>query len=148
MAAVVLEVELVDAYGAEIAEAFCRDEPRLSSRPSRLKPEALADMLASSAYQLLIARNAGGICATLTLAVYRAPGGVKARIDDLVAEQSEDGQAAAVALIQHAVRRAVVAGAPVIRLVSKPTLPVANSTYERLGFTLEGPTIYRRAVQP
>ncbi|WP_170208721.1 hypothetical protein [Micromonospora pisi] len=98
------------------------------------------------AVEVLAGRRNGGIRGTLTLAVYRAPGGVKARIDDVVAEQTKDGQAVALTLIREAVRRAVVAGAPAIRVVSKPVLPVANSTYEQIGFTQEGPGIYRRAL--
>src|SRR5215218_9840260 len=101
MPPVTVEVELVEACSAEIVQAFCRDEPRLSSRPSRLSPETLAYMVASAAYQLLVARRNRSICATLSLAVYQAPGGVKARIDDVVAEQTEDGQVAAVALLQE-----------------------------------------------
>ena len=111
-----------------------------------MKPEALADMVKSPAYHLLVARCDGDICATLTLAVYRAPGGVKARIDDVVAEQTPGGQVAAAALVQEAVRRAAVAGATVIRLVSKPSFPVANSTYERLGFMAERPGLYQREL--
>jgi hypothetical protein len=144
---VVIAVEVVDTLSPEIVEMFCRDEPRLSSRPSRLKPEMLADMVASPAYHLLVVRRDGDICATLTLAVYRAPGGIKARIDDIVAEQTEDGHAAAAALLQEAIRRASVAGAPNIRLVSKPALSTANSTYERLGFASDGPGLLHRALQ-
>jgi hypothetical protein len=103
--AVTIEVELVEACSPEIVEAFCRDEPRLSSRPSRLTPETSAYMVASSAYQLLVARRNGGRRGTLTIAVYQAPRGVKARIDDVVAEQTEDGEAASVALLQEAVGR-------------------------------------------
>jgi hypothetical protein len=112
-----------------------------------LKPEKLADMVASPAYQLLVARANGIIRAMLTLVVYRAPGGTKARIDDVVAEQTEDGQAAAAALVHEAVRRATVAGAAGIKLISKPSLPMANSTYERLGFTHEGPGLYYLPIQ-
>jgi len=53
---------------------------------------------------------------------------------------------AAAALVQEAVRRAAVAGATVIRLVSKPSFPVANSTYERLGFMAERPGLYQREL--
>ncbi|GIJ13114.1 hypothetical protein Van01_63280 [Micromonospora andamanensis] len=104
-------------------------------------------MVASSAYQLLVARGTGSIRATLTMAVYQTPRGVKARIDDVVAEQTEDGQAAAVAMLQRAVRHAEMIGASVIQLVSKPALTVANSTYERLGFRSERHGIYYRTVQ-
>ena len=90
--AVVIAVEIVDTLNPETVEVLCRDEPRLSSRPGRLKPEVLADMIASPAYHLLAVRRDGDICATLTLAVYRTPGGIKARIDDIVAEQTEDGR--------------------------------------------------------
>jgi ribosomal protein S18 acetylase RimI-like enzyme len=67
--------------------------------------------------------------------------------NDVVAEQTDDGQAAAAALLQEAIERATAAGAPVIRLVSKPTLSTANSTYERLGFTRDGPGLYHRVSQ-
>ena len=116
----VIDVELVDRCTPEIVEVFCRDEPRLSSRPSRLKPEVLADMIASPAYQLLVARIDGVLSATLTLAVYRAPRGIKANVGDVVAEQTEPGQSAAAALVEEAVRRAAVGGAAYVTLVSKP----------------------------
>ncbi|MEV1319940.1 hypothetical protein AB0J14_28115 [Micromonospora arborensis] len=142
-----VEVELVETLDAEIIEAFCRDEPELSSRPSRLGPDELARMIVLPEYQLFVARRNGGICGTLVLAVYRARGGVKARIDDVVTEQTKDGQAVVVTLIREAVRCAVDAGAAAIQVVSKPTLPVANRTYEEIGFTQEGPGIYRRALR-
>jgi hypothetical protein len=144
---VAVTIEPVDTCSPDVVAAFCRDEARLSSRPSRLKPETLAGMAASPAYHLLVARRDGDICATLTLAVYRAPGGIKARIDDVVAEQTDEGQAAAAALLQEAMLRAAAAGAPVIQLVSKPALSTANSTYERLGFTSEGAGLYHRALR-
>ncbi|GAA3247684.1 GNAT family N-acetyltransferase [Dactylosporangium siamense] len=139
-------VELVDRCTPDVVDAFCRYEPRLSSRPSPLKPEVLARMVESHAYQLLVARNDGVIRATLTAAVYQALRGVTARIDDVVAEQDQEGQAAAVALVEEAIRRAGVGGADSVQLVSKPALPVANGTYERLGFVQEGPGLYRRAI--
>ncbi|MGC4755471.1 GNAT family N-acetyltransferase [Micromonospora trifolii] len=139
-----VEVELIETLDAEGIEAFCRDEPELSSRPSRLSPEALARMIALPEFQLLVARRNGGICGTLTLAVYQMPGEVKARVDDLVAEQTEGGQAIALTLIREAARRAVAAGAAAIQVVSKPALLVANSTFERIGFRQERPGIYRR----
>lgn len=37
-----VEVELVETLDADSIKAFCRDEPELPSRPSRLSPEALA----------------------------------------------------------------------------------------------------------
>jgi hypothetical protein len=46
MATVDVEVELVETLDAESIEAFCRDEPELSSRPGSLSPEALASMIA------------------------------------------------------------------------------------------------------
>lgn len=79
-------------------------------------------MVTSPAYQLLVARDSEGICATLTFVAYRAPGGAKARIDDVVADQTRDGQAAAAALVREAIRCAAVAGASEIKLVSKPAL--------------------------
>ncbi|MEV1110099.1 GNAT family N-acetyltransferase [Micromonospora sp. NPDC049751] len=139
-----VEVELVEALDAESIEAFCRDVPKLSSRPSRLSPQALARMIALPEYQLFVARQNGSICGTLTLAVYQAPGGVKARIDDVVAEQTEGGKAVALRLIREAIQRAVAAGAAGVQVVSKPALSVANSTFEQIGFRQQGPGIYVR----
>ena len=137
-------VEEAVAVTDELVAAVARLVPQLSRTspvPSRAE---LAEIVASPATSLLVARDGGGsVLGALTLAVFRIPTGVRAWIEDVVVDESARGQGVGEALSREALRRAVAAGARTVELTSRPSRQAANRLYRRLGFLPRETNVYR-----
>ena len=142
-AAVVVEEAV--AVTDELVAAFARLVPQLS-RSSPAPGEAeLAEIVASPATVLLVARHEGAIVGSLTLALFRIPTGVRAWIEDLVVDESMRRHGTGEALSREALRRATAAGARTVDLTSRPSREAANRLYRRLGFEIRETNVYRWA---
>lgn len=130
----------------ELVDAFDRLIPQLSrSNPPPTRAE-LADMLASDASVVLIARDpAAGdaIVGSLTLVLFRIPTGVRAWIEDVVVDDASRGRGVGEALNRFALERARAAGAKTVDLTSRPSREAANRLYRRIGFEPRETNIYR-----
>jgi ribosomal protein S18 acetylase RimI-like enzyme len=142
-----VRVEEVEAVTPDLLAAFARLVPQLSrSSPSPGQAE-LAEMVASPATALLVARTDGDeIVGTLTLALFRIPTGLRAWIEDVVVDESARGTGVGEALTHSALDRASAAGARSVDLTSRPTREAANRLYRRLGFELRETNVYRMVV--
>lgn len=135
----VREMFIVRASAAtdELLAAFERLIPQLKltvSPPSRREVEAL---LSSDSSVLLVARypdELALIVGVLTLIVYRVPTGIRARIEDVVVDESLRGKGIGEALTRFALNMAREAGADGVALTSNPRREAANRLYQRLGF--------------
>lgn len=143
-------VEEATAATAEVVAAVQRLVPQLSAGAAVPTAGEIAEIVASPATVLLLARNvdSGEIVGTLTLALFRIPTGLRAWIEDVVTAESARGQGVGTALTQEAVRRAAEAGARTVDLTSRASREAANRLYQRNGFELRDTNVYRRAVQP
>ena len=86
---------------------------------------------------MLIARypdEMADIVGILTLIVYRVPTGIRARIEDVVVDETIRGKGIGEGLVRHALNIARDAGADGIALTSNPKREAANKLYQRLGF--------------
>lgn len=84
----------------EIYEAFQRLIPQLSPLSPPMWDDLL-DLINADATTLFIARDADGkIVATVTLACFRVPTGVRAIIEDLVVDEESRAQGTATKLIR------------------------------------------------
>jgi ribosomal protein S18 acetylase RimI-like enzyme len=93
---------------------------------------------------MLIARSAAGaVVGTLTLVMFPAPAGLRARIEDVIVDHAARGQGIAGLLIREAIRLAREAGARTVDLTSRPDRAAANRLYERQGFRQRESTVYR-----
>jgi ribosomal protein S18 acetylase RimI-like enzyme len=129
----------------ELVAAFARLVPQLS-RSSLVPGEAeLAEIVASPATVLLVARAGGSIVGSLTLVLFRIPTGVRAWIEDVVVDESVRGRGVGEALSREALRRATAAGARTVDLTSRRSREAANRLYKRLGFELRDTNVYRWA---
>lgn len=118
--------------------------PQLSSSPPPLAMAELADIVASPATRLLLARDAGGrVRAMLTLALFRVPTGMRAWIEDVVVDEGFRGAGLGAALVSAAVEVAASAGARTVDLTSRPSREAANRLYRRLGFEIRQTNVYR-----
>jgi ribosomal protein S18 acetylase RimI-like enzyme len=136
----------------ELVEAFARLAPQLSSSSPPPSAEQLAEVVASPATVLLVARlggegeqegQGGGIVGTTTLVLFRIPTGMRAWIEDVVVDESVRGGGVGEALTLAALERAADAGAPTVDLTSRPSREAANRLYARLGFALRETNVYR-----
>ncbi|MDQ3304671.1 MAG: GNAT family N-acetyltransferase [Actinomycetota bacterium] len=138
------EVEEVIAVTPELVAAFARLVPQLSRSSPPPAEDELAEMVASPATTVLVARDAEGIIVgTLTLATFRIPTGVRAWIEDVVVDGSARGAGVGEALTRAALERAAVAGARSVDLTSRPSREAANRLYRRLGFEARDTNVYR-----
>ena len=144
-AVVPVTVEEAVAVTDELVAAFARLVPQLS-RSSPVPGELeLAEIVASPATVLLVARDGEDIVGSLTLALFRIPTGMRAWIEDVVVDEAARGRGVGEALSREALRRANAAGARTVDLTSRPSREAANRLYRRLGFQLRETNVYRWA---
>ena len=122
----------------ELLDALTRLIPQLKISSPRLTRDDVAALVSSDSVTLLTARaNADAsapIVGMLTLIVYRVPTGVRARIEDVVVDESARGRGVAVALIVRALELARSKGADGVALTSNPRREAANKLYQKVGF--------------
>lgn len=144
-AVVAVTVETLTEVDDEIVEAFDRLLPQLSATAKRLSREALAQLASAESTTVLVARSDGQIVGTLSLVMFPIPSGIRARVEDVVVDDSARGQGIAAALIEEAKTRAGAAGARTLDLTSRASRSAANRLYERLGFQPRESRVYRFA---
>ncbi|WP_067814199.1 GNAT family N-acetyltransferase [Nocardia inohanensis] len=136
-------VETMTEVDDEIVEAFDRLLPQLSQTAERLDREALARLAAAESTIVLVARSGGQIVGTLSLVMFPIPSGLRARVEDVVVDDSARGQGIGEALIEEAKARATAVGARTLDLTSRASRTAANRLYERLGFQARESRVYR-----
>lgn len=134
-------VEITD----EVVAAFEHLVPQLSSSSPPPSADALSQMAADPNIVLFAARDtdSGRIIGTLTLAFFRIPTGLQARIEDVIVDESARGAGVGELLTDAAVKRAREAGAKAVGLTSRPSREAANRLYLRLGFEVRDTNVYR-----
>lgn len=138
-----VEVEIASEVTPELVSAFAQLIPQLSrSNPAPTSAE-LAEMIASSASDIFIARVNNVIVGSLTLVTFRIPTGVRAWIEDVVVDESARGHGVGEALNHAALNEAHRRGAVTVDLTSRPSREAANRLYQRLGFVQRDTNVYR-----
>ena len=143
-----IEVTVATEATDELARAFARLIPQLSSTAVPPDRQALSDIIAAPGNTVLLARdgsNGGQIIGTLTLVMFRIPTAVRAWIEDVVVDSSARGRGAGEALTKEAVRIAQSRGARTIDLTSRRSREAAHRLYEKVGFAVRDTNIYRYA---
>jgi len=129
----------------DIVAAFDHLIPQLSSSNPPPTPDELSQMAADPNIVLFIARDSdtGDIVGTLTLAFFRIPTGLQARIEDVVVDEVVRGRGVGEQLTNAAIDRARNAGAKAVGLTSRPAREAANRLYLRRGFEIRNTNVYR-----
>lgn len=138
-----VQVEIAREADQELVDAFARMLPQLSSSAAPLDLAALDRILGCDANTMLLARSGDSVVGTLTLVMFPAPAGLRARIEDVIVDHEARGQGIAGLLIREAIRLAREAGARTVDLTSRPDRAAANRLYERQGFRQRESTVYR-----
>lgn len=137
-------IEEVSKASAEVLQAVNGLIPQLSSSAPAMTEEELAAIVSSPSSILLIAKDeTGRVTGTLTLALYRAPTGVRAWIEDVVVDGGARRSGIGAALTREALLRAAEHGARSVDLTSRPSREAANRLYQSLGFSRRETNVYR-----
>jgi ribosomal protein S18 acetylase RimI-like enzyme len=137
-------VEEVATATPDVIAAFARLVPQLSRSSAAPTDAELAEMVASPATVVLVARDdSGKVVGTLTLVVFRIPTGLRAWIEDVVVDEDARGAGVGEALTRAALERADAAGVRSVDLTSRPSREAANRLYRRLGFEQRDTFVYR-----
>jgi len=140
-----VDVEVVREPSDELVSAFARLLPQLSRSAAPLDHSDIARMLSHEANTVFLARIDGNIVGTLTLVMVPIPSGLRARIEDVVVDESARGTGVGTALTKAAIECAQSANARTVDLTSRPDRDSAGRLYERLGFRERDSRVYRLA---
>jgi len=129
----------------DVLGAFDHLIPQLSASNPPPSPDELSQMAADPNIVLYVARDTENeqIVGTLTLAFFRIPTGLQARIEDVVVDEVVRGQGVGELLTNAAIQRARSAGAKAVGLTSRAAREAANRLYLRLGFEIRDTNVYR-----
>jgi ribosomal protein S18 acetylase RimI-like enzyme len=136
-------VEEVHEVTGELVDAARHLVPQLSGSATPLGLDDLTRIVGHQAITLLAARGDGVIVGMLTLVTFPLPTGLRARIEDVVVDESARGQGVGTALTMAAVALGQRQGARSIDLTSRASRAAANRLYQRLGFQRRDSNVYR-----
>jgi ribosomal protein S18 acetylase RimI-like enzyme len=140
---VALRIEAATGVDAELERAMAVLIPQLSRALAGPTREHLAALIAEPATTLLLARDGQRIVGIATVIVYTSPARVKARIEDVVVDQSARGRGVGEALVMGCLNVARKRGARMAELESAKSREAANRLYVRMGFELRETGVYR-----
>lgn len=132
-----IDIVPVDTVTDELQAAFEHLVSQLTINHPSPTREELSEMINSETSTTLIARiqdKDRTIAGTLTLITYRVPTGIRARIEDVIVDESFRNQGIGKALVLSALKMAQNAGAEGVALTSNPQRIEANNLYQRMGF--------------
>jgi len=140
-----MNIQIVSEATPELEEAFQRLIPQLTSNRPPPSLDDLRALIQSEASTLIVARQdegRGTIVGAACLALYRAPSGLRAVIEDVVVDERARRQGVGEALVRSLLEIARQKGATHVALTSNPGREVANRLYQRLGFTQRHTNVY------
>jgi len=138
-----MRIEAATEATQELLDALTALLPQLNPRLEPLSMERLSRVIGDPATTLLLVRDDGGVVGAAAVLVYATPAFVKARIEDVVVDESSRGKGVGEALVRRCIEVARERGAEIVELQSARWREVANRLYPRLGFQLRESNLYR-----
>jgi GNAT superfamily N-acetyltransferase len=138
-----VRIEEVTEATAEVHAALAHLLPQLNSRLPIPTMERLQAIIADPAVTLLLARDGQQIVGTTTVIVYTTPFWIKARLDEVVVDESARGKGVGAALVKASLDLARLSGVEVVELQSGVQREPAHRLYSRMGFKLRETNVYR-----
>jgi ribosomal protein S18 acetylase RimI-like enzyme len=142
-----VRVEIATAASDELVEGLNRLLPQLSTTAAPLVTADVAELIASPATTVFIARDDERIVGSLTLVVFPIPTGIRAWIEDVVVDGAARGTGIGEALTNAAIEESRRQHARSLDLTTRPSREAANRLYARLGFELRETNVYRFALE-
>src|SRR6266849_4186059 len=140
-----VRIEPVTEATPEVHAALSRLLPQLNPQLPVPTLERLQSIVADPAVTLLLARDGEQIVGTTTVIVYTTPFWIKARLDEVVVDESARGKGVGEALVKAALEIGRERGAQVAELQSGkgPGREAAHRLYLRLGFKIRDTDVLR-----
>jgi Predicted acetyltransferase len=105
--------------------------------------DELVEILNSDNTAVFIAEEDGEIVGMMTFVTYRIPSGLKAWIEDVAVDTSEQGKGIGKALIERAIEYAKQLNISKVDLTTAPFRIAANVLYQKIGFVKRETNVYR-----
>ncbi len=137
-----VRIETVTEATPEVYAALARLLPQLNPKLPVPTTERLQAIIADPAVTLLLAKEGEEIVGTTTVIVYTTPFWIKARLDEVVVDESARGKGIGAALVKASLDIAREQGAEVAELQSGVQRENANRLYPRMGFKLRETNVY------
>src|SRR6202158_5762333 len=138
-----VRIEAVTEATPEVHAALAHLLPQLNPQLPIPTMERLQAIISDTADNLLLARDGQTIVGTTTVIVYTTPFWIKARLDEVVVDESARGKGVGAALVEASLDVARRKGAEVAELQSGVQREAANRLYQRIGFKLRESNLYR-----
>jgi GNAT superfamily N-acetyltransferase len=138
-----VRIEPVTEATTEVYAALSLLLPQLNPQLPVPTMERLRLIVADPAVTLLLARDGDQIVGTTTVIVYTTPFWIKARLDEVVVDESARGKGVGAALVKASIDLAREKGVEVVELQSGVQREEANRLYPRMGFKLRETNVYR-----
>ncbi len=140
-----MRIEVVTEVTPELHAALARLLPQLNPRLPVPATERLQRIIDDPDATLLVAKERDDIIGTSTVIVYSSPFWIKARLDEVVVDESARGKGVGEALVQACLDIGREGGAEVAELQSGrgPERAAAHRLYERMGFKLRETDVFR-----
>ena len=140
-----IRIEVVREATAMLQSALARLLPQLNPTLEVPDMERLRRLIADPAVTLLLAVDGDDIVGTTTVIVYTTPFWIKARLDEVVVDDSVRGKGVGEALVKAALDIGRERGAQVAELQSGrgPARQAAHRLYLRLGFKIRDSDVLR-----
>jgi GNAT superfamily N-acetyltransferase len=138
-----MRIELAREATSEIHAALAQLLPQLNQQLPVPTMERLQAIIADPAVTLLLARDGEQIVGTTTVIVYTTPFWIKARLDEVVVDETARGKGVGAALVEASLELAREKGVEVVELQSGVHRAEANRLYPRMGFKLRETNVYR-----
>ncbi len=144
-----MRIEVVREATPEIHAALARLLPQLNPTLPVPDMERLERLMRDPDVTLLVARDGDAIVGTITVIVYTTPFWIKARLDEVVVDESVRGKGVGEALVRAALDIGRERGAQVAELQSGrgPSREAAHRLYERMGFRIRETDVFRISLE-
>ncbi len=142
----------ISIAGADDAEELTEALEGLVPQLSRSNPppslEAVRAMLAHEAITQFVARDDDDrIVGVSTLAVFPIPTARRAWVEDVIVDESVNGQGIGRQLTEAMLDRARELGCATVDLTSRPSREAANHLYKKVGFVERETNVYRKTLE-
>ena len=144
-----MRVEAVKEVTPQLMAALARLLPQLNPKLEMPDKERLQRLIKDPAATLLIAISGDDIIGTTTVIVYTTPFWIKARLDEVVVDDSARGKGIGEALVSAALEVGRERGAQIAELQSGrgPNRAAAHRLYERMGFQIRETDVFRIVLE-
>jgi GNAT superfamily N-acetyltransferase len=138
-------IEAVTEVTLELHAALARLLPLLNANLPIPTRERLQRIVDDPAVTLLVAKEGDEVVGTSTVIVYSTPFWIKARLDEVVVDDSARGKGVGEALVKACLDIGRERGAEVAELQSGrgPQRAAAHRLYERMGFKIRETDVFR-----